>query len=157
MRFSEFSGKYIKFFVYLTIVVLLNLVGLTLFFRADLTKNKVYSISKASREVVATLTEPLTINVFFTKNLPAPHNNTERYLHDLLEEYSYFANQFFNYRFYDVSPEGGDVSPEAKRNQDLARDYGIFPVQIQAIESGVWTPRRRGKPGMRNVPAAMTL
>jgi len=134
MRFSQFSGKYVKFAVYLTIVVLLNLVGLTLFFRMDLTANKVYSISDASRQVVATLSEPLTINVFFTKNLPAPHNNTERYLHDLLEEYSYHANQFFNYRFYDVNPDEGDVSPETKRNQDLAKDYGIFPVQIQAIE-----------------------
>ncbi len=134
MRFSQFSGKYIKFTVYLTIVVLINLVGLTLFFRMDLTANKVYSISDASRQVVATLSEPLTINVFFTKNLPAPHNNTERYLHDLLEEYAYHANQFFNYRFYDVNPDEGDVSPETKRNQDLAKDYGIFPVQIQAIE-----------------------
>ena len=134
MQFAQFSGKYIKFLVYLTIVVLINLVGLTLFFRLDLTANKVYSISAASRQVVATLSEPLTINVFFTKNLPAPHNNTERYLHDLLEEYSYHANQFFNYRFYDVNPDEGDVSPETKRNQDLAKDYGIFPVQIQAIE-----------------------
>ena len=101
----------------------------------DLTRNQIYSISKASQQVVATLSEPLTIKVFFTKNLPAPHNNTERYLHDLLEEYSYHANQYFNYRFYDVNPDEGDVTPETKRNQELAKDYGIFPVQIQAIEN----------------------
>jgi ABC-2 type transport system permease protein len=127
-------GKYIKFILYVIVVVLINGAGLTLFFRADLTKNDVYSISEASRHVVSTLSEPLTINVFFTKNLPAPHNNTERYLHDLLGEYANYANRYFNYRFYDVSPDEGDITKEAKENQALARNYGIFPIQIQAIE-----------------------
>jgi ABC-type uncharacterized transport system involved in gliding motility auxiliary subunit len=127
-------GKYIKFILYAAVVVLINGAGMTLFFRADLTKNDVYSISKASRAVVSTLSEPLTINVFFTKNLPAPHNNTERYLHDLLAEYAQYANRYFNYRFYDVSPEEGDMTKEAKDNQALAKQYGISPIQIQAIE-----------------------
>ena len=128
------AGKYIKFMTYVIVVVLINVASMTLFFRADLTKNDLYSISKASRRVVSTLSEPLTIKVFFTKNLPAPHNNTERYLHDLLEEYSNYANRHFNYRFYDVSPEEGDISKETKENQALAKNYGIFPIQIQAIE-----------------------
>ncbi|MGD8284281.1 MAG: GldG family protein, partial [Desulfobacterales bacterium] len=127
-------GKYIKFIVYLIVIVLVNIAGITLFFRIDLTANKVYSISDASKKVVSTLSEPLTINVFFTKDLPAPHNNTERYLHDLLEEYAIYANKFFNYRFYDVSPEEGDVTEKARVNQKLANNYGIHPIQIQAIE-----------------------
>jgi ABC-2 type transport system permease protein len=127
-------GKYIKFILYGIVVTLINVAGVTLFFRADLTKNDVYSISQASRRVVSTLSEPLTIHVFFTKNLPAPHNNTERYLHDLLAEYANYANRYFNYRFYDVSPDEGDLSKETKENQALARNYGIFPIQIQAIE-----------------------
>ncbi|MCJ7594007.1 MAG: Gldg family protein, partial [Desulfobacterales bacterium] len=100
----------------------------------NLTKDNAYSISRASRTVVSTLSEPLTINVFFTRNLPAPYNNTERYLRDLLKEYGNHANRFFNYRFYDVSPEEGAVGEGAKENQVLARNYGISPVQIQAIE-----------------------
>lgn len=128
------SGSYIKFFAYLVAIVLMNVAGTTLFFRIDLTANRIYSISEISQRVVSTLSEPLTINVFFTKNLPAPHNNTERYLHDLLEEYSVYANQHFNYRFYDVSPDEGDLSQKAGENQELARSYGIHPVQIQRIE-----------------------
>jgi len=78
------SEIYIRFLVYLIIVVLVNVAGTTFFFRLDLTANKMYSISEASKKVVSTLSEPLTVKVFFTKNLPAPHNNTERYLHVLL-------------------------------------------------------------------------
>jgi len=100
MNVKHRSGRYVKFFIYLVTIVLINVVGISLFFRVDLTKNKIYSISDASKMVVSTLSEPLTINVFFTKNLPAPHNNTEQYLHDLLEEYSAYGNQYFNYRFF---------------------------------------------------------
>lgn len=123
-----------KFFVYAVAVVLVNLAGITFFFRGDLTGDNIYSISDASREVVATLSEPLTVNVFFTRNLPAPHNNTERYIRDLLEEYGTYANRHFNYRFYNVSPEQGDLSPEIRENQQLAENYGIEPIQIQVIE-----------------------
>ncbi|MEN8247162.1 MAG: Gldg family protein [Thermodesulfobacteriota bacterium] len=135
MSGARSSKRYIKFIIYIIVVVLINMAGITLFFRLDLTENRIYSISETSREVVTTLSEPLTINVFFTRNLPAPHNNTERYLHDLLAEYANYANRFFNYRFYDVSVESGDTSPEAKQNQEMARNYGVFPVQIQAVEN----------------------
>jgi len=134
MASKKRSGKYLKFIIYLLVIVLVNVAGITLFLRMDLTKNKVYSISTASKKVVATLSEPLTINVFFTKDLPSPHNNTERYLHDLLSEYAIQADKFFNYQFFDVSPEEGETSDETKENQQLASNYGIHPIQIQAID-----------------------
>ena len=67
MTTNKLSGNYIKFFIYLIAVILINVAGITLFFRLDLTRNNVYSISEASRQVVSTLSEPLSINVFFTK------------------------------------------------------------------------------------------
>jgi ABC-2 type transport system permease protein len=128
------TSRYIKFAVYILIIVLINVVGITLFTRFDLTGNKVYSLSDVSKEVVSTLSEPLTINVFFTKDLPAPYNTVERYLKDLLAEYSLYGNQYFNYRFYDVSTEDEGGSQESMENRKLADDYGIYPVQIQAYE-----------------------
>jgi len=134
MGMNSRYAKYMKLFTYLIVVVLINLAGMTLFFRIDLTGNKIYTLSKASKNVVSTLSEPLTIDVFFTKNLPAPHNNTERYLRDLLEEYAIHGNRYFNYRFHDVSPEAEGISEEAGENRELANNYGIHPVQIQVVE-----------------------
>jgi ABC-2 type transport system permease protein len=128
------SGKYFKFIIYLIVVVLVNVAGITLFLRSDLTADNVYSISKGSRAVVETLPEPLTIKVFFTKDLPAPYNNTERYLRDLLQEYAIYANKFFNYEFYNVSAEEGEITDNARENQKLANNYGIHPIQIQVVE-----------------------
>ncbi len=127
-------GKYIKLIIYLIVILLINIAGMTLFFRIDLTRNGIYSLSDISQRVGSTLSEPLTIKVFFTKNLPAPYNNIERYLHDLLEEYSIDANQNFNYQFYDVSPEDDGLDSETQGNREMALNYGITPVQIQIVE-----------------------
>lgn len=135
MASGKKSGQYLKFIIYLVVVVLANVAGITLFFRADLTANKIYSISKASKEVVATLSEPLSIKVFFTKDLPPPYNNTERYLHDLFDEYAIYANKFFNYRFYNVSAEEGELTAQARENQKIANNYGIHSIQIQVIDN----------------------
>ncbi|OQY51002.1 MAG: ABC transporter permease [Desulfobacteraceae bacterium 4572_89] len=126
---------YFKFILYIIVIVLINFVSMTLFFRVDLTKNKIYSLSDASKDAVATLSEPLGIKVFFSKNLPAPHNNTERYLRDLLAEYAARAGKQFNYNFYNVSSEEGDLTKKVDENRDIARDYGIQPVQIRVMEN----------------------
>jgi ABC-type uncharacterized transport system involved in gliding motility auxiliary subunit len=128
------TAAYFKFGLYLLVVVLINVAGITLFARLDLTRGRSYSLSEVSRQVVSSLSEPLTINVFFSRSLPAPYNTVEQYLRDLLEEYAVQGNRYFNYRFYDVSAEEGDIPAAAKENQKLASTYGIHPIQVQVIE-----------------------
>lgn len=127
-------AKYIKFLLYVLLVVLINVAGLTLFFRLDLTHNKIYSLSPISKEVVATLTEPLTVKVFFSRDLPAPYNTNELYLRDLLDEYALNNPRHFNVHFYNVSTETAGDADRTVTNQQMARDYGIHPVQIQTVE-----------------------
>ncbi|MBF0199899.1 MAG: GldG family protein [Desulfamplus sp.] len=131
------AGKepWIKFMLYAVVAVLINIVGITLFFRVDLTSNRIYSLSQASHKVVENLSEPLTIKVFFTKNLPAPHNNTERYLMDILQEYAAKGGKKFNYRFYDVTAGESGMTETAGIHRRMAEDYGISPVQIRIIEN----------------------
>ncbi|MCP4671685.1 MAG: ABC transporter permease, partial [Desulfobacula sp.] len=69
------------------------------------------------------------------KNLPTPHNNSERYLKDLLEEYSARAGKFFNYTFYNVSQEEGGLNQQTDENREMANAYGIQPVQIRIMEN----------------------
>lgn len=128
------SEKYIKFLAYLVVVILVNIVGASLFFRIDLTANKMFSISDISKEAVSSLTEPMTIHVFFTDDLPAPHNTTKRHLQDLLKEYEIAANKkYFHYNFHDISA-AAEESEASKKNKEMAESYGISPVQIRLIE-----------------------
>ncbi len=126
--------KYYKFLLYLVIIVLINAAGITLFYKIDLTSNNLYSLSNASKTVVKGLKEPLTINVFFTKNLPAPYNVIEPYLRDILKEYESYSGQNLSYRFKDVSAQEGDISQEADSNRKEAESYGIYPMNVQKLE-----------------------
>ena len=111
----------IRIVLYLTVVVLLNVAATSLFFRFDLTRNKIYTLSDASTNAVATLQEPLTIKVFFSKNLPAPYNSIEQQVRDLLEEYAHWGNEFFNYGFYSMDTGEGIDPDRASENEEMAR------------------------------------
>lgn len=113
------------FILFVVLLVLLNLVSSKAFFRLDLTSPKSYSLSKASEQIVKTLEEPLSIKVFFSKNLPSPYNNVEQYLEDLLIEYKGSSNSNFSYEFFDM---------EKSENQELARNYNLRQVQIQEVK-----------------------
>jgi ABC-2 type transport system permease protein len=113
-----------KLILNLIIIVLINLAGINLYFKFDLTKNSAYSLSKISKEVVSNLADPLTIKVFFSENLPSPYNSVHRYLLDLLEEYSDAGNHNFNYEIIDV-----------EKNKESAADFGIYPIQVREVAS----------------------
>jgi len=122
--------SYIKFGIYLIVILLINIVSLNLFFKMDLTNNKLYSLSKASIDSVSTLKEPMMVKIFFSKNLPAPWNNIEPYLHDLLSEYKANASNDFNYKFYPIDSKQGELSKSAEKNRKEASDYGINPINL---------------------------
>ncbi len=111
--------------LFVIVVVLLNLVAGRAFLRFDLTASRSYSLSKASKETVRTLEEPLGIKVFFSDNLPAPYSGVSQYVRDILSEYQLAARGNFSCEFFDMD------SPD---NQSLARGYGLQQVQIREVK-----------------------
>ena len=112
--------------LFIIVLVLLNLVTSKSFFRVDLTSEKSYSISPASRQVLATLEEPLSVRVFFSENLPAPYSGVEQYVKDILSEYKNSSRGNFTYEFFDVDKAEG---------QRIARGYGLSQFQIREIKN----------------------
>ena len=79
---------FVIFFVALIgALFLLNTVSLQFFGRLDLTRDKQFTLSDASKTLVRTLDEPVTIRAYFTKDLPPPYSTNTRYVKDLLDEY----------------------------------------------------------------------
>lgn len=124
-----------RILIYIVLLIVLNIAeNASSSFRFDLTENHIYSLSEISKQSVRQLVEPMTVKVFFSKNLPAPYNGIEQYIKDLLEEYSIYGGKKFNYQFYDLSTSNGEASEKLKKNEELADSYGISPVQIQVVE-----------------------
>jgi gliding-associated putative ABC transporter substrate-binding component GldG len=112
--------------VIIAIVVVINLIGLRLFTRVDLTEKKIYTLSPASRHTVANLADRLTVKAYFTKNLPAPYNANSRYISDVLQDYASYSHGKFVYEFV-------DPADEAKLEEEAQR-YRIQPAQVNVME-----------------------
>ena len=114
------------FFLFVLLLILVNLVVSRSYFRIDLTAPKSYSLSKGSAQVVKTLEEPLSVKVFFSDNLNAPYSSVYQYIKDILVEYKSAANDNFSYEFVDM---------KKAENEKAARDYGLNQIQIQELKN----------------------
>ena len=121
--FKSSASDFVLFIIFL---VLLNFVGSNLYVRADLTKQRSYSLSKASKTLVKNIDEPVSIRVFFDKKLPAQYSAITQYVEDLLDEYKRAANKNFTVSYMDLSKE---------ENQELAANYGLRQIQIQEVNN----------------------
>ncbi|MBD3166490.1 hypothetical protein GF324_07820 [bacterium] len=110
-------------------LVLLNMIANTRFWRLDLTEGKVFTLSKASKQVVRNLDEPLTIKVFASQNLSPQLNDVKRYLVDILKDYRSYSNG--NLRFEVVNP-GNDEELEKEAQQ----------YRVQPFQQNVWEKDR---------------
>ncbi len=111
--------------IVLVILVLVNIISVRLFGRLDVTKNGVFSLSDASKQLMRNLDDKVTVKAYFTDDLPAPYNNNRRALLDELNEYKAYAHGNLQYEFID--PSGDKAEQEAQQ-------AGIAPVQVQVVK-----------------------
>ncbi|HUM88439.1 MAG TPA: Gldg family protein, partial [Prolixibacteraceae bacterium] len=65
------------------IVFLVNIVSSRYFFRIDFTSDKRYTLSKATKNIVKGLDNPVTVTAYFTKDLPPAIMQTRNDFNDL--------------------------------------------------------------------------
>lgn len=109
------------------LLIALNVVSVALFGRLDLTRDKQFTLSDASKETVRNLSQPVTVQAYFTKDLPPPYSTNARYVKDLLEEYYTASSDNFRYEFIDPLAEETDEDKEKKK--DVKQD--IFGRQVR--------------------------
>ena len=96
-------------------LVLVNVLGLRLFGRLDLTKEKAYTLSKATKDTLTALEEPVVVTAYFTEQLPAPYSSNARYVRDLLEEFRAVSKGKVAFEFVDPQSQETDADKEAKK------------------------------------------
>ncbi len=110
----------------LAILIIINLIAINLFARIDLTENQIYSLSEASKKLVAGLDDRLTIKAYMTEDLPFPHNDDARYLRDLLDDYRAYSDGNLQYQFID---------PAKEDKEQEAQSYRIPPLQFNVFKN----------------------
>jgi gliding-associated putative ABC transporter substrate-binding component GldG len=116
----------VRLVLVLGILVFLNILAVRYFARIDLTADHMYTLSAASKNLVASLDDKFTVKAYFNEDLPPPYNNNRRYLQDQLDEYRAYAKGNFQYELIDPGKDE-EIEKEAQK-------YGIPPVQVQVVE-----------------------
>ena len=104
------------------IVIVVNILSENYKFRIDLTEDKEFTLSKATRDILEKLDKPVTITAYFSKDLPPNIGNISGNLKDMMIEYSNRSKGMVVYKF--VNPNENEASErEAVQN-------GIQPIMI---------------------------
>ncbi|MBZ0271789.1 Gldg family protein, partial [bacterium] len=80
--------------------------------RADLTEDRIYTLTDGTRSILGDLRDQLRVTAYFSRNLPAPFNAHERVLRDKLEEYRNASNGKLTFEFVDPDATGAGGEPD---------------------------------------------
>lgn len=110
----------------IAIVIVLNFLSNEFHLRLDLTSGKQYTLSKATKDIVTALEEPVTVKAYFSQNLPPNVVKTRQDFQELLIEYANLADGMIQYEF---------INPNEKEAYETeAVQSGIQPVMINIRE-----------------------
>jgi len=108
------------------ILIILNVLAKKLFLRLDLTTDKRYSLSGATKDILKDLSEPVTITAYFSENLPPDIARTREEFKNTLEEYHNISRGNVVYEF--INPNKDEAS------ERTAQQNGVSPVMINVRE-----------------------
>jgi gliding-associated putative ABC transporter substrate-binding component GldG len=115
-----------SFLLIIGVMVLVNVLSFSFFARLDFTADKRYTLSKATKNILKDLKQPVTITAYFSKDIPSELMNTRREFQDLLVEYSNRSKNKVRFEF--VNPSQDD------QTEQKAQQAGIQPVMINVRE-----------------------
>lgn len=108
------------------ILLLVNFLSRDFFFRIDTTKDKMYTLSQATKDVLHNLEEPVTVTSYFTADLPPQYSKTLNDFKDMLAEYNTRSRGMLNYEFLNPNKD--------QQTETEAMQNGIQPLLINVRE-----------------------
>lgn len=132
--------KILTRFVLLVVVLAgINWLASSFFFRWDLTEDKRYSISDATKQLLGSLKKDVVVNVYLSGDFPAGFERLESATRETLEEFKTYANGHLTVNYSDPS----DATSEEQRQKQYMSliDRGLNPTNVFANEDGKRTEK----------------
>lgn len=125
--------KWFRIGLLIAIIVMLNIILSSFFTRVDLTKEKRFTLSGATKELLNQIDDVLYVKVYLEgENFPAGFKRLQQSTREMLDEFRYYANGKLEYEF--VDPFENVV--ESNRNnvyQQMLRK-GLQPTNLKVKE-----------------------
>ncbi|MDD2599949.1 MAG: GldG family protein [Kiritimatiellae bacterium] len=131
--FSKISGGIAGLILLLVIIGAVNLIISNLRLRMDLTAEKLYTLSKGSKEILSKLEQDLTLKFYFSSSsaeMPMALKTYANQVQDLLKEYQIAGKGR-------VALEAFDTKPDSDA-EEWAQRYGIEPQQTSMLGQPVY-------------------
>lgn len=103
-----------------------------LFFRIDLTEEKSFSISKASKNILKSIESPIDINIYIG-DADANIAHLKSAIEDMLDEFAAYAKHNISYRY--INPSAAKSDEERKKNFYNFEERGMSPITISTRDS----------------------
>ena len=117
--------------IVVAVLLILNVIGNYFFHRFDLTKDKRYTLSTTSLNIIKQVQNPLYIKIYLQGDLPAEFKRLQSETRDLLEEFQAYNN---NIVFEFVDPL--ENKEESMDNIKNLYQKGLTPINITVDDKG---------------------
>lgn len=118
--------------LFIGILVGINIIAAFMFFRWDLTQEKRYTISDATKKLLQNLDHQVVIKVYLTGDFPAGFERLERAIQETLESFVDEGGSNVAYHF---------IEPTDPKLQEKLIEKGLIPTNLFANEEGKRTER----------------
>jgi len=101
-------------------VVAINVISASLYFRLDITEEKLYTLSEGTEGIVGKMTTPVTFKYYFStdlESLPLTYKNFGKKISELLKEYRNLNPEMIQLEIYDPKPDSDE--------EEWAKKYGL--------------------------------
>ena len=108
------------------IISVVNVLSSRFFFRLDFTEDQRYTLSTATKTILTSLKDPVTVTAYFSEDLPQDIAKTRRDFKELLVEYGSRSKGKVVYEF--INPNKDEAS------EQKAVQNGVQPVMVNVRE-----------------------
>jgi ABC-2 type transport system permease protein len=128
LKLREFSWRQQipRFILVLGLLILVILFSFRIYKRVDLTSNKIYTLSDATKNLLDRLDDNFFVNAYFSAELPPPYHNHRRAVQELLDEYRAYSHGKVHYKFTNPLHD--------PQTESEALQQGIKPVQVKVLK-----------------------
>ena len=125
------KNNIVKAFIALITIVAINYLSSKVYSRLDITKDKRYTLSEASKKTVSTTDELIYIDVFLTGEMPSEFKRLQLETNQLLEEFSEVNNNLI-ITYVNPKEENPDIDALTREMEN----YGMRAIQVDVKDNG---------------------
>lgn len=129
MKSKNKINSFVQLFTGIAIVVLLNIIGNYVFHRFDLTAEKRYTLSPATKKLLKELDDVVYFKIYLEGNFPSGFKKLRNETKEMLDEFRAYAGDNIQYTFINPS-QYDDVRKNSEVYEQLYK-AGILPTSIQ--------------------------